>query len=123
MTNILLIVVLSGNLKVYTYGRIAHSISFPHITHYNFVTFFVSRYSLKMQNLAQVQNWRLAPPIRQDAHADRVKRPAVEKLINVYDVGFFHQLHIASCCAYKIQSFKLHRVIFLKTTQQSKYTY
>ena len=39
--NILLVVVLSGNLKVGNYGRIAHSISFPRITHYKFVTFLV----------------------------------------------------------------------------------
>ena len=59
-----------------------------------------------MPNLAQVQNERLAPPNRQHAHADGAKRTEVTKLINVYDVGFFHQLHIASCCSYKIQSFR-----------------
>ena len=59
-----------------------------------------------MQNLAQVQDGRLVPPIRQDAHADGAKRPEEEKLIIVYDIGCFHQLHIASCCAYKIQSFR-----------------
>ena len=42
--------------------------------------------------------------MRQDAHADGAKRPEVKKKIIVYDVGFFHQLHIASCCVYKIQS-------------------
>ena len=45
-----------------------------------------------MQNLAKVQNGRPALPMRQDAHADGAKRPEVEKLIIVYDVGFFHQL-------------------------------
>ena len=59
-----------------------------------------------MQNLAQVQNGRLAPPMRQDAYADGAKRPEAEKLIIVYGVGFFHQLHIASYCAYQIQSFR-----------------
>ena len=49
-----------------------------------------------MQNLAQVQNEHLTLPIRQDAHADGAKRPEVEKLIILYDVGFFYQLHIAS---------------------------
>ena len=50
-----------------------------------------------MQNLAQVQNGRLAPPIRQDARADGAKRQEVEKLIIVYDVGFSisYTLHLA----------------------------
>ena len=41
-----------------------------------------------MQNLAQVQNGRLAPPMRQDAYADGAKRPeAVAHTGFSYGVG------------------------------------
>ena len=83
---------LSGNLKVWSDSP------FNFLSSHNALQLCnVSRYSLKkMQNLAQVQNGRLAPPMRQDAYADGAKRPEAEKLIIVYGVGFFHQLHIAS---------------------------
>ena len=51
-----------------------------------------------MHNLAQVQNGRLAPPITQDAHADRAKRLEVEKLIIVYNVDFLSAIHCILLC-------------------------
>ena len=79
MFNILLIVVISGNSKVWSDGPF-NFLS----THNALQVSNVPRYRLKMPNLAQAQKGRLAPPTRQDAHADGAKRPEVEKLIIVY---------------------------------------
>ena len=82
MTNILLIVVLSGNLKVWSDSPFNFLSTHNALQHCN-----VFRYSIKMQNLAKVQNGRLAPSIRQDAHADGAKRRFIAcGLVNTVDL-------------------------------------
>ena len=63
----------------------------------------------------------ILPQVLGKTDADGAKRPEVQKLIIVYDNGFFHQLHIAPCCVciYNIQSFwySFSRWCWFKTAQ------
>ena len=96
MTNIFLVVVFTGNLKVWSDSP------FNFLSTHNALQLCnVSRYRLKIDKFSTGAKRASCPTYQARRPWEWAQRPEEAELIIVYDVGFSHQLHLTSCCAYK----------------------